>query len=67
MSKKGRRQRIVADTDEKYFGNANPERSLAMHMRNASSAASPFEDQRTKRARSRKAAKIKAIQDHGHN
>lgn len=67
MSKKGNRQRIVAVAGEKVRGISNPELSRAMQAKNSSSAASPFEDQTNKRARSREAAKARAIKDFDHS
>lgn len=47
----------------KYRNNANPEMAQAMRELRRSSAASPHKDSRTKRARTRSAAKNRAQKD----
>jgi hypothetical protein len=48
---------------KKHSNNENPELSKAMHGLNSSSAASPHEDRRTRRARTRLARKNRALKD----
>lgn len=50
-------------TDDKYRNAANPEYHAAMHELRSSSAASPHEDRRTRRARTRNDAKRRAVED----
>lgn len=49
---------------EKYRGTPNPELHKAMHGLRSSSAASPHQDRRTRKARTRNDAKRKAIKDY---
>lgn len=46
---------------DKYQHPANPERAKAMHGLRSSSAATPHKDRRTKRERSRRAARNASI------
>lgn len=55
----------MAEKEKKFTPVANPELARAMQALRSSSAASPHEDRRTKRARTREASKRADIRNNG--